>query len=109
MDWKGKIKVDKVDEKMKILCNKTSLKFHKSLNQQNSSLNILNDIQNQFVATPIDKANENVSLICQQFYVLIIIKKLDLDHTNSGRNNTCIPVHKTNNQGISRYPRFLRN
>ena len=58
----------------------------------------MNDIHNQFVVIPIDKANGNVAFIYQQFHAFILIKELDLDHNNTGTYKTYIPVHKANNQ-----------
>ena len=92
------------------LANKISSKFHESELLQNNLLNTLNDIHNQFVVTPIDKANGNVAFICQRLYALVLIKELGfLDHNNTGTNNTHIPVHKTNNQVISCHTTFIRN
>ena len=64
MEWKGKV-INKIAEKIKHFSSKASSKFFKSLLQQSNSLNTLNDIQNQFVVTPTDKANRNVAFICQ--------------------------------------------
>ena len=69
MESKSKV-VDKVDAKVKTLSNKTSSKFHMTVLQQNNPLYILNDIRNQFLATTLDKANENVAFICQQIYAI---------------------------------------
>ena len=43
------------------------------------SADILNNIDNEFAVTPIDKANENVLFICQLFYAFVLIKELRLD------------------------------
>ena len=69
----------------------------------------MNEIHNQFVVTPIDKANGNVAFICQQFYALVLYKNWVLDHNNAGTNKTYIPIHKANNQVISEDTTFLRN
>ena len=69
MEWKGKV-INKVDEKVKTLSIEISSKLHKSVLQQNMSLNALNDVHNHFVVTQVDEANESVVFICQQFYVL---------------------------------------
>ena len=108
LQWKVNV-IYKVGEKMKMLSNKTSSKFHKSVLEQNNPLNILNDIHNQFVVTPIDKVNGNVAFICQQFYALVLVEELGLDHNNTGTSKTYIPVHKANNQVISDNITFLRN
>ena len=69
MEWNGKV-INKVDEKVKTLSIEISSKLHKSVLQQNMSLNALNDVHNHFVVTQVDEANESVVFICQQFYVL---------------------------------------
>ena len=66
-------------------------------------------IHNEFVVTPRDKSNETVAFIYQLFCALILIKERGLDHNNTGTNKNFIPVHKTNNQVISRQPTFLTN
>ena len=53
MEWKGKI-INNIDEKIKSLSSKTSLKFCKSILQQNNPLKTLNNIHNQFVVASID-------------------------------------------------------
>ena len=109
MEWKGKGKSsDEFNEKIKT-SNKTSSKFHKIALQQSNPLNTLNDIHNQFVVTPIDKASGNVACIYQWFYAHVLIKELVLDHNNIGTNNTYIPVHKANNQFNSGHTTSLRN
>lgn len=43
------------------------------------------------------------------FYALALIRELSLDHTNSGINQICFPVHENNHQAISGHIIFLRN
>ena len=69
----------------------------------------MNDIHNQLVVTPIDKAGGNVAFICQQFYALVLIKELGLDHNNTATNKTFILLHKTDNQVISDHTSFLKS
>ena len=83
------------------MSNKTSSKLHKSVLQQVSPLNTVNVIHNQFVDTPIDKANGNASFIFQQFYALVPVKELGIDCNHTDANNIYIPVHKTKNHVIS--------
>ena len=81
--WEGQSHViDKVDEKMKTLYNETSTKFYQIVLQQNSSLNTLNEINNQFAVTRIDKANGNVHLFVKDFMHLFNLF-------------TCSPVYTT--------------
>ena len=71
--------------------------------------NTLIDIDNQFVVTPVNKADRNNAFICQQFYALVLIKEVGLDHNNAVTNKTCIPEYKTNNQVISGHTSFSRS
>ena len=73
MEWKDKV-IDKLDVKIKILSNKTSSKFHKSVLPQKNLLSTLNDIRNKFAVTPVDKDNENIAIVGQRFYALVLIK-----------------------------------
>ena len=50
-EQKGEV-IDKVNEKIKALSNKTSSRFNKSVFQKKNPLNTSNDINNQFVVTP---------------------------------------------------------
>ena len=34
----------------------------------------------------IDKANEKITFICQQFYAFVLIKEMGLDYNNTGTN-----------------------
>ena len=58
--------------------------------QQKESLCTLNNPYNEFVVTPIDKANGNVAFTCQQLYPLVLIKKLGLDQNTTSTNKTYI-------------------
>ena len=44
--------------------------------------------------TSVDEANGNVTVIFQQFYALVLIKELGLDHNITSTNKTYILVHK---------------
>ena len=57
----------------------------------------------------ITKTNENVAFICQQFYAIALIKELGLEHNNTNKIKTYIPVHKNNNEVISGHTTFLGN
>ena len=48
-----------------------------------------------------NEENVNVAFISQRFYALLLIKGLDLDHNDAGRNKTYIQVNKINNQVFS--------
>ena len=50
MGWKEKV-INRIDESIKTLSDKTSSKPHKGVVQQGNPINNLNGIQNQFVVT----------------------------------------------------------
>ena len=69
-EWKYKV-ISKADEKIKILPNNTSGKdVYEYVLQQKEPINI----HNEFVVTPIDKANGNVAFTYLRFYALVLIK-----------------------------------
>ena len=39
----------------------------------------LEELQNQFVIVPIDKASGNIAFVCKQFYAQVLVKELGLD------------------------------
>lgn len=69
----------------------------------------MNNIHYKFGFSPIDKANSNVSYICQRIYGLVLIKKLSLDQNATSENETYVHVSKRNNQVISDNPKILEN
>ena len=73
---------------------KVSSKFFKSVLYQNNPLNNLNDIQNYFIVTSIDKANGNVAFLCQRFCTFVLIKQMVADHNNTGTTEAYNSVHK---------------
>lgn len=46
----------------------TYVKYSKNELQRKAPLDILNNIQMEFVVTPIEKVSRNVPFICQRFY-----------------------------------------
>ena len=52
-----------------ISCNSSSL-------QDPHVKQAIQDLRNNFVITPIDKANANVAIICKRFYILTLNKSL---------------------------------
>lgn len=85
--WEWKVDNRKVDEKIKILPNNLSVKYHKNVSQQKKPSETLISIQNEFVVTPIDKTNGN-------FYTLLLIKELGSDQNTTSINKTYIRMNK---------------
>ena len=64
------------------------------------------NVNNEFVVTPISKANGNFAFICQILHVLVLINKLGLYQNTSSTNKTYMQVNITNNQVISDHTAF---
>ena len=72
----GSMKYKKGWRKIKLLSINTSDKHYENVLQQKEPLNTLNNIYNEFFATPVDKTNGNAAFICQWFCALALIKDL---------------------------------
>ena len=46
-------------------------------------MKVLKKLQNNFVFVPIDKASNNVAIICKQYYALVILNELDINNLGS--------------------------
>ena len=68
--------------------------------QQRKPLDTLNNVHNEFIVTPIDKANNNAAFFAKVLYALVLIKKLSLDQNISNINNTYTQEIKPNSQVI---------
>ena len=61
----------------------------------------LNNIHNESVNTPTDRANGNVAFICQ--------RELGLDQNTTSTKRTYIQVNKANNRAISDQTTFFKS
>ena len=46
-------------------------------------ISCLNDLQDRYVMTPVDKADSNVAFICKKYYVDVLVKELGLGNETS--------------------------
>ena len=68
-----------VNQKIHTLKNKITCRSVKSIFSEHEVKNILFSLTEGFMIVPIDKAANNVALICKHFCTLTIIKELNLD------------------------------
>ena len=61
------------------------------------------------MTAPIDTAMSNVAFICQQFYTLVLIKKLGLLNNNNDTNQTYKQAFTSNNNITSNYSNILKS
>ena len=77
MPWRNEV-LRKVDAK--IACLKRKMKFQKvnPILQQPEVVEYLTELHSKFVLVPIDKAANNVCIICKRFYVEVILKEIGI-------------------------------
>ena len=75
--WKLEV-LSKVDNKISTL--KRSTKYHKvnPVFKRPEVVNYLQTLHSKFVVVPIDKAANNVSIICKRYYVEVILKEIGI-------------------------------
>ena len=61
-----------------MLPNNNSVKYYKNLLEQKDPLDTLNNIRNEFVVIPTDRANGNDGFNSQRFYALFIKKRIHI-------------------------------
>ena len=73
--WKSKVK-EKVTEKIRKLKLTRRPQQTKPILKDENALLYLQDLQSKYVIVPIDKAANNISIICKRFYVLRLLKEV---------------------------------
>ena len=66
--WKNKV-LHLVDQRVEILKSKKVPSVTKPVLEDEEALSALTDLHSKFVVVPIDKASNNVAIICKRFYV----------------------------------------
>ena len=80
-DWKAAI-VNAAREKVNILKTKNVRKTQPVLKDPNV-IAYLNDLHSNFVLVPIDKAANNIAIVCKQFYIKCILLEVGLSDNES--------------------------
>ena len=91
---------EKIKEKISSLKSKQSFQKHSPVLSSNTCLKALAELHENFVIVPIDKAANNIALVCKRFYAKVLVAELGLDG-----NNTCPTyekVHRTANELIEK-------
>ena len=76
-EWKKKI-LQEVDNK--IISLKHGIKFHKTnpVLKQDAVTEYLRELHNKYVLVPIDKAANNIAMICKKYSVTVIFKEIGI-------------------------------
>ena len=77
VDWKRKI-LQEIDNK--IISLKHRIKVHKTntVLKQDTVIEYLNELHEKYVFVPIDKAANNIVIICKKYYVTVILKEIGI-------------------------------
>ena len=96
VDWKRKI-LQEIDNKIIFL--KHRIKVHKTNNvlKQDTVIEYLNELHEKHVFVPIDKAANNIVIICQKYYVTAILKEIGIF---DARNEMYEKINKTQKEII---------
>ena len=80
--WKDKI-LTEVDDRVKLLKAKKVPSTTKPILEDEDALSALNDLHNNFVVVPIDKASNNVAIICKRFYIQKLLSEVGVPGNTS--------------------------
>ena len=75
LPWKNKI-LEQVDSKVKMLKKKKVPSVVKPVLEDEEAIAALNDLHSKFVVVPIDKASNNVAIICKRFYIQKLLNEV---------------------------------
>ena len=91
---------EKIKEKISSLKSKQSFQKHSPVLSSNTCVKALTELHENFVIVPIDKAANNIALVCKRFYAQVLVAELGLDGTNTCQ--TYEKVHLTANELIEK-------
>lgn len=84
--WKTAV-LDAVDERIRVVKERFVEKDVHPVLQDPDVKRCLKSLHRKFVFTPIDKAANNIAVICQRLYVSVILKELDFENIDNTNNN----------------------
>ena len=70
---------EKIRTKISALKKSNYVKEVNEVLRSNECLQSLEELHNQFVIVPIDKASGNIAFVCKRFYAQVLVKELGLD------------------------------
>ena len=74
-EWKNKL-LSKIDDKIRSLKPKVKIQHKKKIIEEPGTKQYLEEFHAKYVIVPIDKASNNIAVICKKFYVDVILKEL---------------------------------
>lgn len=91
--------IENLGNRIKQLERTLKVEQRSPLLKQSCIKNCLRDLHSKYVITPIDKASNNVALICKRFYAQILIEELGLNNS-SGQGQTYTQVNGSSMDNI---------
>ena len=87
-EWKNTV-MEEITDRIRDL-ESTSILHKQSFTSLNNMVvkQALNDLHDNYVCTPIDKASNNVAIICKKIYLSTLVTELGLNESNHNANNT---------------------
>jgi len=73
--WKDAV-INKVDQKIQTIKHNVQPQGTNPILKQNEVIQHLNDLHSKYTIVPIDKAANNVALICKKYYVEVILREI---------------------------------
>ena len=103
--WKNYI-LSEVDSR--ISSAKTKFRFTEkgSIFQNPDVKEELRCLQEHFVLCPVDKASNNIAIVCKQLYAKVILEEVNFTDINAGNNPTYELVHEDQKDIVQRYKDF---
>ena len=91
----------------KIISLKHRIKVHKTnpVLKQDAVIEYLNELHEKYVLVPIDKAANNIAIICKKYYVTVILKEIGI--LDAG-NETYEKINKNQVEIIQEYNTRLK-
>ena len=74
---------EKIKAKISALKEKKPFDSDKQVLKSKECLDALEQLKDQFVVVPIDKASSNIAFVCKRFYAQVLVSELGLDNKNS--------------------------
>jgi len=94
LSWQNKI-LEKVDAKIISLVRKIKPQKTNPILKQTEVLEYLAELHKKYVLVPIDKAANNVAIICKKYYVDVILNEID---SITSQTDTYSPSHKSKDE-----------
>ena len=92
--WKDKI-LELVDSRIRSLKSRNVPSATKPILQDEETLSSLSELHSKFVVVPIDKAANNVAIICKRFYIQKLLNEVGIpgDSSSTYKLSECDPNH----------------